>query len=701
MSERLTLKTSKEALTKPKIETCSVTPIEKKESCSVISNIASPETAPLTPQEKVLAVQEHHENTVHLQTHSEELKQNSPESGKTTPHLENPGSVKRTPPSQPDLPSMGVYTPDSTTNSVHSLHYGQCDLDVSQLGLESPTSIASDLASQNSVERPPSALPSLPPSVTVPVSVSMQITTPVTSVAVNISPQVQYADCSMAQHTPSAHVGIHPMHQPAHTPQPIQQPRTPQSHTPQTIQTQSPQPLPQSHTPQPLPQSHTPQPLSQSHTPQSIPTQSPQPMRQSHTPQPLPPSHTPQPMQLSLAQQTQNQSMAHSQSQQQSAHQQQQSQPQSHSNKRANGSQTTHRSRSVQQSSRSHRTTPPTSHTQASSQHNTTSHTSHTSSHTSHTTVAHTTHVPPQYQQSSSMSVPSVPHPHSHTHAAHSHNMAVISQGNYMAVASQTFPTQNTYVIQHRSSRTGAPTPCTTATNFYIQTSAMPPHSHTPAPSLSASGNHQSTNSCSLAKLQQLTNGLDMIPPTPSPAMNLTPPPPIPHTMTPPQTSRQLPTPPQVPFGYAKNYYNVNTVPPATPGPPSRSTSRSSANANMPPLTQPHPSESLYRQTLDPASTCPQMQSAASRVSSNVTLNTNLMAQYGYRVAQPATGYMNQAQLGGFMNQASQLPVGVVNVPAPYPQDPHQQNPAAVYTTYHGYINGSLMQPLNSSMRPR
>ena len=341
------------------------------------------------------------------------------------------------------------------------------------------------------------------------------------------------------------------------------------------------------------------------------------------------------------------------------------------------------RSRSNQQS-RSHRATPPT-HSQS-------------SQHSSHATASHNSHLPPQYQQSSSMTVP---HPHSHSHAAHTHNMAVISQGNYMTVASQPFPTQNTYVIQHRSGRSGVPTPCTTATNFYIQTSSMP-HSHTPSPSLTGSGGHQTTNSCSLAKLQQLTNGLDMIPPTPPPGMNLTPPP-IPHTMTPPQTSRQLSTPPQVPLGYTKNYYNVNTVP-GTTGPPSRSTSRSSTNANMSSLSQPYSSESLYRQSLDPGGTCPQMQSAASRVSPNVALNTNLMAaaQYGYRVAQPATGYMNQAaQLGGFMNQASQLPVGVVNVPAPYTQDPHQQNPAAVYTTYHSYINGSLMQPLNSTMRPR
>lgn len=69
-----------------------------------------------------------------------------------------PPCVKRTPPtpSQPDIPSMGVYTPDSTTNSVHSLHgYGQCDLDVSQLGLESPTSISSNDLGPESV-RPPS-----------------------------------------------------------------------------------------------------------------------------------------------------------------------------------------------------------------------------------------------------------------------------------------------------------------------------------------------------------------------------------------------------------------------------------------------------------------------------------------------------------------------------------------------------------------
>lgn len=95
------------------------------------------------------------------------------------------GSSSSTAPT-PDMTSsgqsMGVYTPDSTTNSVHSLHhYNQCDLDVAQLGLESPASISSDITSQNSVEsvqRPPS---------------------------VQISHQQQFSDCSMQQTQTNAH----------------------------------------------------------------------------------------------------------------------------------------------------------------------------------------------------------------------------------------------------------------------------------------------------------------------------------------------------------------------------------------------------------------------------------------------------------------------------------------------------------------
>lgn len=69
-------------------------------------------------------------------------------------------SAPTAPQTAENIPTMGVYTPDSTTNSVHSLHYGQCDIDVAQLGIESPASISSDMTSQNSVDagRPSSAM---------------------------------------------------------------------------------------------------------------------------------------------------------------------------------------------------------------------------------------------------------------------------------------------------------------------------------------------------------------------------------------------------------------------------------------------------------------------------------------------------------------------------------------------------------------
>lgn len=94
---------------------------------------------------------QHHIQNAH---HQQDL------TGNTTPNSNVTELKQHTSPTA-DIPSMGVYTPDSTTNSVHSLHhYNQCDLDVAHLGLESPASIASDIASQNSVEnvRPPSVV---------------------------------------------------------------------------------------------------------------------------------------------------------------------------------------------------------------------------------------------------------------------------------------------------------------------------------------------------------------------------------------------------------------------------------------------------------------------------------------------------------------------------------------------------------------
>lgn len=95
--------------------------------------------------------------------------------------------------SSAEISSMVVYNPDATNNSVHGMqhHYDQCDIDVAQLGLESPTSIASDITSQNSVEnvRPPS---------------------------VQIQHQQQFSDCSMQQtqtNSSSLHMTIHQTNQ--------------------------------------------------------------------------------------------------------------------------------------------------------------------------------------------------------------------------------------------------------------------------------------------------------------------------------------------------------------------------------------------------------------------------------------------------------------------------------------------------------
>ncbi|XP_076327010.1 LOW QUALITY PROTEIN: uncharacterized protein LOC143233960 [Tachypleus tridentatus] len=58
-------------------------------------------------------------------------------------------------PTPQDLANMGVYTPDSSTNSVNSNSgFNSVEIDVTQLGLESPTSISSSEMAQNSVEPP-------------------------------------------------------------------------------------------------------------------------------------------------------------------------------------------------------------------------------------------------------------------------------------------------------------------------------------------------------------------------------------------------------------------------------------------------------------------------------------------------------------------------------------------------------------------
>ncbi|KAK4873761.1 hypothetical protein RN001_013121 [Aquatica leii] len=590
------------------------------------------------------------------------------------PHTPLPNTIKHTPPtpSAPDIPSMGVYTPDSTTNSVHSLHYGQCDLDVSQLGLESPTSISSDMASQNSVEstRPPSVLPShaqpqpqpqlQQPSYECSVQHNMQ-----QNIAQQVQQNITVPASSPQQNTINQQISMPPVsqHQGTTSKRQMQQQRN-RSNTPSSKQHSNVRSTPPSSQHAPIQQQR------QRATPPTV---------QSHHHMQASPTQNQQQVQHNVMQQQQQQLQAHLQH------------------------------------------------------------------HAMHQGYGH-----PHQLGATAM----------HQHPHHPHHHSVISQGNYipvpqMAVSSQAFSAQagSTYVsvpamttvIQHRmSAQQGGlgslgsshqklgPSPACAVTsggNFYIQSNA---HSHTPGPvptpsPVSAStiqtntGQNQSGNSsCSLAKLQQLTNGLEMIPPgscntmTPPPtAMTLTPPPTHhPHgNMTPPpthqmiqnQSVRNLTTPPsaipanlqQQVLGYHKYYQtnmNVNQLGGTVTPPIGQNLGRSGRNSTN--VAVQH------------------MQSTSSRVSPNVALNPNIMAQYnslnGYRMAAQQTpsavaGYITNTA-AGFINNAAQIPMqmGVMNMAQTQYQDPAAIQRAAqqntMYTTY-GYINGSLMQPLNGTMR--
>ncbi|XP_023225844.1 histone acetyltransferase KAT6B-like isoform X2 [Centruroides sculpturatus] len=66
-----------------------------------------------------------------------------------------PVPAAKHPPASQEMAAMGVYTPDSSTNSVISnAGYNSVEIDVAQLGLESPASIGSNEMAQNSVDTP-------------------------------------------------------------------------------------------------------------------------------------------------------------------------------------------------------------------------------------------------------------------------------------------------------------------------------------------------------------------------------------------------------------------------------------------------------------------------------------------------------------------------------------------------------------------
>lgn len=215
--------------------------------------------------------------------------------------------------------------------------------------------------------------------------------------------------------------------------------------------------------------------------------------------------------------------------------------------------------------------------------------------------------------------------------------------------------------------------------NFHIQS---PSYTYTPTPTPTPNTPSQIGTSCSLAKLQQLTNGImdivpnppcnTMTPPPnmtpPSPQVNMTPPPQMQRSLTPAMTSLQ----PQIPMqsgshNYGKYHFHHRQ---------------------------------MQRNT-------------------NVALSPNLVASYqtingvSYRIQQAPsaamlnTGYITNAN---FINQA-QLPpsaavqMGMVNVnmhgQTPYQETLQTNRPQnAMYTTYSYHISSNLQpQSLNSVMR--
>lgn len=281
------------------------------------------------------------------------------------------------------------------------------------------------------------------------------------------------------------------------------------------------------------------------------------------------------------------------------------------------------------------------------------------------------------------------PYPHHHPHSQP--NYSIVPQLQQSGTYAVGVPMTMATVIQHRMTQGSQASPnqrvpstpsCSVpATNFYIQSIQPPmhPHSHTPVPSPTTAAMSQTTQSTaascnqSLNKLQQLTNGLEMIPPshcanmTPPPPMNLTPPPSSHSTMTPPPSAHQMLQQPNL-ANYHK-FYQSNMA-----APTGRSSSRSSS-VQMP------PSSSTSRPPVSP----------------NVTLNHNLMAGYqfnGYRMgSQQSPAYINTA---GFINQG-QIPVQMMNMAqSQYAQDPAAIQQNTMYTTY-GYINSNL--PLSTLRR--
>lgn len=644
---------------------------------------------------------------------------------------------------------MGVYTPDSTTNSVHSLHhYGTCDIDVSQLGLESPTSTSSDIASQNSVEavRPPSVVPPTGPS-------HLQ----------------QFSDCSVQQaqnqQTHNMHMAIQSQHMQAlHAAQqsPQHQMNIPVANSGAQQQQQQQQGQASNRK---MSQSSG---GNSSHRNRSTTPKATASSNQRNTVTPGASAAASQQQQRARVPTPVNQLPSPNNQTTMGGAQHANATQQLHGGHGGGGAlHNQHQNLHLQQMQQfGHLGAPPMLHG-----HHATTHAHHQAAHHSMQQGNYLPVPPPPSHMSSAGQNYGAQSPNSFNAMSSMPSVIQNRAGNgTSSVANNlthgnTLATQNPLTSPHRmgpspsscavagsgaSSGSGAASvAASTANNFYMQNNNnnnVGHHAPTPSPSVQAptptpqqmqSGNNmnsmgsggnvantgtgatgQNPNMCSLSKLQQLTNGLEMTQQPcntpPSVHMNLTPPPNHhPHvTMTPPPVAshlvpgqlanpaRTLSTPPasalQGQINYHHKYYpgNMNAVCSGTPASPGLSGvggvgGGSSNSSRLIRNTPSAPVPSLNQMGGGPPS-------GSSRTSPNMTsIGSNLMPPYGslngYRMTaaqQTAASYITNST-AGFMNTPGQLPVQMMNMQGQY-QDPRATQQGSVYGQYYLPLNGSM-----------
>ncbi|KAH1025607.1 histone acetyltransferase KAT6B isoform X1 [Dendroctonus ponderosae] len=541
-----------------------------------------------------------------------------------------------------DMPSMAVYPPDSATNSVHSLSYAPCELDVAHIGLESPASIASDITSQNSVDvvRPSSAISSH-------------------SGHGNPQPPLTNYDCMQQQNLQAQGVTI-----PASSPG-----------LNSTMQIQQPVPQQPAQTPGSSSKRQLQQPRSRSNTQSS----------KQHSMRATPPAAPPQSSNRQRAtppaghqhQHNMQVSSSATNSQHQVMQQQHQQQLQQHLQQQVAAA-------AVHQGY-SHQLAATAMHQHA--------------HHGHHSVISQANYIPVATTQTfsgqSSSSYVNVPMTtviqHRMAQQGGISPLSTLGSGHQnLAVSPSCAVTTASFYIQtnpHTHSHTPVPTVPTPSPNSLQANSGQP-----------ASGN----SSCSLAKLQQMVSN-STIPPsacntmTPPPT-SMTPPAHHPHTMTPPPTHqamiqnqavRNLTPPSAIPsnlqqqvLGYSKYYQtnmNVNQLSGSVTPPIGQNIGRSGRNSAPNVAAMQH------------------MQSTSSRVSPNVSLNPYVMnnSLNGYRISPQqapgaVTGYITNTPAGFINNQIPAMQMMNMAAQSQY-QDPAALQRAQQNTMYtYNYINGIM-----------